>query len=98
MQGLGVSTSNGCGRETFSHNSLDHCQADSSEDVDNCYMEEHDELKECTSSSSKVKVHLPEGVAESLMNGESSLPYSEKFPLPSTIACSGGCGEAYYCR
>lgn len=98
MQGLGVSTSNGCGRATFSHNSHDDCLADSSEDEDNCYMEEHDELGECTSSSYKDKIALPEWVAESLMNGESSLPYSEKFPLPSTVACAGGCGEAYYCR
>lgn len=98
MQGLGVSTSNGCGRETFSHNSHDHCQVDSSEDEDNCYMEDHDELGECASSSSKDKVPLPKGVVESLMNGELAFPYPKEFPLPSAIACSGGCGEAYYCR
>lgn len=97
LQGLGVSTSNGCDRETFSHNSHDHCQVDSSEDEDNCYMEEHDELGECASSSSKDKVPLPKGVVESLMNGELTLPYPKEFPLPSAIACSGGCGEAYYC-
>ncbi|RVW25511.1 Histone-lysine N-methyltransferase ATXR2 [Vitis vinifera] len=97
LQGLGVSTSNGCGRETFSHNSHDNCQVDSSEDEDNCYMEEHDELGECASSSSKDKVPLPKGVVESLMNGELTLPYPKEFPLPSAIACSGGCGEAYYC-
>ncbi|KAG6742553.1 hypothetical protein POTOM_053425 [Populus tomentosa] len=53
---------------------------------------------ECSSSSSNNKACLPEGVIEALMNGELVLPYSDKFPLPSTVPCPGGCQEAYYCR
>lgn len=98
LQSLGVSTNNGCGLEAFSHSSRDQCQVDSSEDDSNCYMEEHDELGQCASSSSKDKVPLPKEVVESLLNGELALPYSKEFPLPSTIACSDGCGEVYYCR
>lgn len=52
---------------------------------------------ECSSSSSNNKACLPEGVIEALMNGELVLPYSDKFPLPSTVPCPGGCQEAYYC-
>ncbi|KAJ6289854.1 hypothetical protein OIU78_025721 [Salix suchowensis] len=52
---------------------------------------------ECSSSSSDNKVRLSEGVIEALMNGELVLPYSEHFPLPSTVRCPGGCEEAYYC-
>lgn len=52
---------------------------------------------ECSSSSSYNKACLPEGVIEALMNGELVLPYSDKFPLPSTVPCPGGCQEAYYC-
>ncbi|KAJ6289853.1 hypothetical protein OIU78_025721 [Salix suchowensis] len=54
-------------------------------------------LGECSSSSSDNKVRLSEGVIEALMNGELVLPYSEHFPLPSTVRCPGGCEEAYYC-
>ncbi|KAI5442949.1 hypothetical protein KIW84_011836 [Lathyrus oleraceus] len=45
----------------------------------------------------KTDVPLPEGVVESLMNGELRLPCSEKFSLPPPVPCPGGCGEAYYC-
>ncbi|CAN1220320.1 Histone-lysine N-methyltransferase ATXR2, partial [Linum perenne] len=40
---------------------------------------------------------LPKELLESLMNGSLVLPHSDKFPLPSAVSCSGGCGEAYYC-
>ncbi|PON92624.1 hypothetical protein TorRG33x02_114840 [Trema orientale] len=48
-------------------------------------------------ANSRKKVELPKGVAESLMSGDLKLPYSDKFSLPPTIPCIGGCGEAHYC-
>ncbi|CAJ1956358.1 unnamed protein product [Sphenostylis stenocarpa] len=59
--------------------------------------DEEESTQQCTSGSSKTKVPLPEGVVESLMNGQLVLPYSEKFSLPPAVPCHGGCGEAYYC-
>ena len=52
----------------------------------------------CSSSSSRKTLELPKGVVESLMNGDLKLPYSDKFSLPPTVPCIGGCGEAHYCR
>ncbi|CAN0896976.1 Histone-lysine N-methyltransferase ATXR2 [Linum grandiflorum] len=51
-------------------------------------------------ASHNSKAHharLPKGLLESLMNGTLILPHSDKFRLPSTVSCAGGCGEAYYC-
>ncbi|PNX77638.1 histone-lysine N-methyltransferase ATXR2-like protein, partial [Trifolium pratense] len=59
--------------------------------------DEEESTWQCSSGSSKTKVPLPEGVVESLMNGQLKLPYSEKFSLPPAVPCHGGCGEAYYC-
>ncbi|CAL0332183.1 unnamed protein product [Lupinus luteus] len=60
--------------------------------------DEEESTQQCGSgSSSKTKIPLPEGVVESLMNGQLILPYSNEFPLPSPVPCHGGCGEAYYC-
>ncbi|KAE9585605.1 hypothetical protein Lal_00009897 [Lupinus albus] len=60
--------------------------------------DEEESTQQCGSgSSSKTKIPLPEGVVESLMNGQLILPYSKEFPLPSPVPCHGGCGEAYYC-
>ncbi|KAF9663284.1 hypothetical protein SADUNF_Sadunf17G0023000 [Salix dunnii] len=52
---------------------------------------------ECSSSSSNNKVRLSEEFIEALMNGEMVLPYSDNFPLPSTVPCPGACEETYYC-
>lgn len=60
--------------------------------------DEEESTQEFASGSSKTKVPLPEGVIESLMNGQLRLPCSEKFSLPPAVPCHGGCGEAYYCR
>lgn len=70
--------------------SQDCCQAD----------EEEEDLGQCGSSSSSYqdKLPLPKGLAQSLMNGELNLPYSDKFSMPPAVPCPGGCGEAYYCR
>lgn len=86
---------------------LEELRANESHDCDvgssskNCHeMDSSDEEEstwQCSSGSSKTKVPLPEGVVESLMNGQFRLPYSEKFSLPQAVPCHGGCGEAYYC-
>ncbi|WVY99679.1 hypothetical protein V8G54_025749 [Vigna mungo] len=60
--------------------------------------DEEENTQQCTSGISKTKVLLPEGVVESLMNGQLVLPCSEKFTLLPAVPCPGGCGEAYYCR
>lgn len=61
--------------------------------------DEEESTEQCASgSSSKTKIPLPEGVVESLMNGQLILPCSKEFPLPPPVPCPGGCGEAYYCR
>jgi len=87
---------------------LEELRANESHDCDvgssskNCHeMDSSDEEEstwQCSSGSSKTKVPLPEGVVESLMNGQFRLPYSDKFSLPQAVPCHGGCGEAYYCR
>lgn len=81
LQELGVSASQDC------------CQADYSSD------DEEEDLGQCGSSSSgyQDKLPLPKGLTQSLMNGELSLPYSDKFSMPPAVPCPGGCGEAYYC-
>ncbi|KAL5082047.1 hypothetical protein RYX36_010468 [Vicia faba] len=73
----------------------------SSNSIQNCHEmdssgEEESTLQPC-SGSFKTRVPLPEGVVESLMNGQLRLPCSDKFSLPPSVPCSGGCGEAYYC-
>lgn len=97
LQDLGVSENNKCDRDTFSHISKDCYQTDSSDEEDTSYLKDYDNSGGCASSNSKEKISLPKEVEESLMNGELVLPYSKQFPLPSAIACPGGCGEAYYC-
>ncbi|KAK7272303.1 hypothetical protein RJT34_28813 [Clitoria ternatea] len=59
--------------------------------------DEEESIQLCASHSSKTKVPLPEGVVESLMNGQLTLPCSERFSMPPAIPCPGGCGETYYC-
>ncbi|RAL41821.1 hypothetical protein DM860_009003 [Cuscuta australis] len=51
----------------------------------------------CSSSSSRPKVSIPKDLLHSLMNGDTLLPYSEHFPLPSIVPCPGACEESYYC-
>ncbi|RZB76701.1 Histone-lysine N-methyltransferase ATXR2 isoform F [Glycine soja] len=86
MQQLRANESHGC--EVGS--SSKHCHEMDSSD-------EEESTQQCTSGSSKTKVPLPEGIVESLMNGQLVLPFSEKFSLPPAVPCPGGCGEAYYC-
>ncbi|KAL5132153.1 Histone-lysine N-methyltransferase ATXR2 [Glycine soja] len=86
MQHLRANESHGC--EVGS--SSKHCHEMDSSD-------EEESTQQCTSGSSKTKVPLPEGIVESLMNGQLVLPFSEKFSLPPAVPCPGGCGEAYYC-
>lgn len=98
LQSLGDSANNGCQMGASSHVSKDCYDTDSSDMEDGSYTKNHENLENCASSSSKDNISLPEGVVQSLMNGELVLPYSNKFLLPSTVPCPGGCGEAYYCR
>ncbi|KAJ6860102.1 histone-lysine N-methyltransferase ATXR2 isoform X1 [Populus alba x Populus x berolinensis] len=97
LQSLGVPSCNGCDEGMdFSHFGrlvlccFIGCKDDS-------HRKAYEILGECSSSSSNNKACLPEGVIEALMNGELVMPYSDKFPLPSTVPCPGGCQEAYYC-
>uniref|UniRef100_A0A2P2M6V9 Histone-lysine N-methyltransferase ATXR2 isoform X2 n=1 Tax=Rhizophora mucronata TaxID=61149 RepID=A0A2P2M6V9_RHIMU len=95
LKSLGASTSNGCDKAM--HIPKYHGAADSSSEKDDSFNNGHQNLDECASSSSGNKVSLPNEVVESLLNGEMTLPHSNKFPLPSAMACPGGCAEAYYC-
>ncbi|KAK7261070.1 hypothetical protein RIF29_27373 [Crotalaria pallida] len=78
---------------------LQQLNASMSHDCDEMDSFDEEEITEqCgSSSSSKTKIPLPEGVVESLMNGQLILPYSKEFSMPPSVPCSGGCGEAYYC-
>ena len=98
LQDLGVSVNHESDLETFKHIPEDCCRTDSSDGEDNSLMNNHDNLGNCASSSSKERFPLPREVVESLMNGELVLPYSKEFSLPPVVRCAGGCGEAFYCR
>ncbi|XP_065620263.1 histone-lysine N-methyltransferase ATXR2 [Quercus suber] len=97
LQDLGVSVNHESDLETFKHITEDCCRTDSSDGEDNSLMNNHDNLGNCASSSSKERFPLPREVVESLMNEELVLPYSKEFSLPPLVRCAGGCGEAYYC-
>ncbi|CAN8270382.1 unnamed protein product [Cochlearia groenlandica] len=53
--------------------------------------------KEQCGASSSNQNSLPQEVVSSLVNGEMSLPHTDKFPLPCPLPCPGGCQEAFYC-
>ncbi|KAJ1418125.1 Zinc finger, MYND-type [Sesbania bispinosa] len=89
LQELRANEGHGCDVGNFSGSSKGCHEMDSSD--------EEESTEQFGSGSSKTKVPLPEGVVESLMNGQLILPYSEKFSLPPAVPCPGGCGEAYYC-
>ncbi|ESR60738.1 Histone-lysine N-methyltransferase ATXR2 [Citrus sinensis] len=97
LQSLGDSANDKCHMGSSSHASEDCYNTDSSDMEDGSYMKNHEDYGNCAPGSSKDNISLPKGFIESLMNGELELPFSDKFPLPSTIPCPGGCGEAYYC-
>jgi len=40
---------------------------------------------------------VPQGVIMSLMDGDTSLPFTDQFCLPSIVACPGGCEGELYC-
>ncbi|KAH9793045.1 Histone-lysine N-methyltransferase ATXR2 [Citrus sinensis] len=97
LQSLGDSANDKCHMGSSSHTSEDCYNTDSSDMEDDSYMKNHEDYGNCAPGSSKDNISLPKGFIESLMNGELELPFSDKFPLPSTIPCPGGCGEACYC-
>lgn len=92
MQYVGAYANKECDGKTFAHDSID-CFDSSSGDSDS-----YDLKIEESTSNKKMKLSLPRGIIESLMNGELLLPHSKRFSMPSAIPCHGGCGEAYYCR
>ncbi|KAH9318680.1 hypothetical protein KI387_020449, partial [Taxus chinensis] len=57
----------------------------------------HQHSLQCSDKKTKMGLHIPEELVESLLNGKLSLPYSEKFPLPSVTNCIGGCSDEHYC-
>ncbi|XP_061363098.1 histone-lysine N-methyltransferase ATXR2 isoform X2 [Gastrolobium bilobum] len=89
LQQLRANDSHGCDVGNFLEPSKNCHEMDSSD--------EEESTQQCASGSSKTRVPLPEGVVESLMNGQLRLPCSEEFSLPPAVPCPGGCGEAYYC-
>ncbi|KAL1345740.1 hypothetical protein HN51_019443 [Arachis hypogaea] len=91
LQGLRDSESHGCDVGSSSSLSKNFHEMDSSSE------DEDQGTHQCGSGSSKDKIPLPEGVVESLMNGQLNLPFSKEFSLPPVVPCLGGCGEAYYC-
>ncbi|KAI4322559.1 hypothetical protein L6164_022240 [Bauhinia variegata] len=93
LQEIGPSDRHDCDMEIYS----DKSGIDSSDGEDNSHMKNEETLEECTSGSSTAKIPLPEGVAESLMNGRLTLPYSKDFSLPPAVPRPGGCEEAHYC-
>ncbi|XLR00453.1 hypothetical protein S83_066651, partial [Arachis hypogaea] len=92
LQGLRDSESHGCDVRSSSSLSKNFREMDSSSE------DEDQGTHQCDSGSSKDKIPLPEGVVESLMNGQLNLPYSKEFSLPPAVPCLGAFGEAYYCR
>lgn len=90
MRELRANESHACDAGTSSKSVENSHEMDSSD-------EEESTLQRCPGGLKNI-VPLPEGVVESLMNGELRLPCSEKFSLPPSVPCPGGCGEAYYCR
>lgn len=40
----------------------------------------------------------PKEMIESLLNGDLSLPFTDRFQLPEIVSCPGGCEEEKYCR
>ncbi|KAJ0113528.1 hypothetical protein Patl1_02063 [Pistacia atlantica] len=81
LQNLGVSANDCCDMETSSHVSNNCFDTVSSDMEDESQVKNHQNLENCASSSSKDNISLPNGVVESLMNGELVLPYSNKFPI-----------------
>lgn len=52
----------------------------------------------CSGSTNLNGCAVPQGVLMSLMNGVTSLPFSDQFCLPSVVTCPGGCEGELYCR
>lgn len=98
LQSLVDSANDKCQKGTSLHASEDCYDTDSSDMEGVSHMKKYKIFRNCASSGSNDNISLPKVFIESLMNGELALPYSNKFPLPSTISCPGGCREAYYCR
>ncbi|KAJ8749291.1 hypothetical protein K2173_018772 [Erythroxylum novogranatense] len=89
LKNLGVSSSNGCGREKY-FSKYHSAVGSSTEEDDSC-------MEDSAPGRCGPKVSLHNGVAESLMNGELILPHSDEFSLPTVVSCPGGCGENFYC-
>jgi hypothetical protein len=68
-----------------------------------CHSERHCRGSESGSSTGSPGVtkgngeDLPLEVIESLITGETSLPFSDHFALPEVVSCHG-CEEERYCR
>lgn len=52
----------------------------------------------CSGASSGNSNAVPQEVLMSLMDGNTSLPLTDQFCLPSVVACPGGCEGELYCR
>ncbi|XP_054815391.1 histone-lysine N-methyltransferase ATXR2-like isoform X1 [Prosopis cineraria] len=97
MQEVGASESHNCDMSDSSNASKYNNDTYSSDGEESSYKKREDGAGECSFSSPEAKVHVPEGVVQSLMNGHMMLPYSNKFSLPPAVPCPGGCGESFYC-
>ncbi|OEL12783.1 Histone-lysine N-methyltransferase ATXR2 [Dichanthelium oligosanthes] len=52
----------------------------------------------CSGSTNGNSNAVPQEVVMSLMDGNTSLPFTDQFCLPSVVACPGGCEGELYCR
>ena len=52
----------------------------------------------CSGSTNGNCNAVPQEVIMSLMDGDTSLPFTDQFCLPSIVACPGGCEGELYCR
>ncbi|CAN6240994.1 unnamed protein product [Urochloa humidicola] len=51
----------------------------------------------CSGSTTGNSNAVPQEVVMSLMDGDTSLPFTDQFCLPSVVACPGGCEGELYC-
>ncbi|KAI3830763.1 hypothetical protein MKW92_018209 [Papaver armeniacum] len=96
LQQLGLSVRKECDTETHSHISKKCRLDDSSDEEDDSFRTSHNEGS-CSYSQQKETIPLSQEVLESLLKGDVKLPYADKFNLPSSVPCPGGCDEAQYC-
>ncbi|XP_078437215.1 histone-lysine N-methyltransferase ATXR2 isoform X2 [Wolffia australiana] len=93
LQSLGLSVKHECDIETLDKESGDEYENDPMD----VQISSRSNNMEGSSSPSRKGTDIPGEVIASLMNGNLTLPYSDRFPLPPVFSCPGGCEEEHYC-